>query len=69
MEKVKELIYFDLNLRPQPNSMRKSLLFFFLLIVAIVLWKVSEATEEEKWNDTAVKELVSESDESTIAIK
>lgn len=48
--------------------MRKSLLLFFLLIVAIVLWKVTEATED-KWNDTAIEEVVSESGESTIAIK
>ena len=48
--------------------MRKSVLLFFLLIFAIVLWKVTEATED-KLNDTAVEELVSETSESAIANK
>lgn len=67
-EKVKKLFHFDINSNVQTTRMRKSLLLFFLLIFAIVLWKVTEATED-KLNDTAVEELVSETSESTIANK
>ena len=48
--------------------MRKSLLLFFLLVVSIVLWKVTEDSEQDQWNDATVEELVSESGEGKIAI-
>ena len=67
-EKVKKLFHFDINSNIQTTRMRKSVLLFFLLIFAIVLWKVTEATED-KLNDTAVEELVSETSESAIANK
>ncbi|NQZ43886.1 MAG: hypothetical protein HRT65_06205 [Flavobacteriaceae bacterium] len=47
--------------------MRKSVLLFFLLLVAIFLWKVSEVAEENQWNETAVDELVTESNDGKIA--
>jgi hypothetical protein len=49
--------------------MRKSLLLFFLLVIAIVLWKVTEATEDKQWNDSTVEELASELGENNIAQK
>lgn len=48
--------------------MRKSLLLFFMLIVAIVFWKVTETNENEQWNDATVEELVSESGDDKVVI-
>ncbi|MEO0573674.1 MAG: hypothetical protein AAF039_18385 [Bacteroidota bacterium] len=49
--------------------MRKSLLLFFLLIFAIVLWKVTEAQEDGRWNEATVEELVSSPEANEIAKK
>lgn len=47
--------------------MRKSLLLFFLLLVAILFWKISETPEQSQWDDTTVEELVSDSEDNQIA--
>jgi len=47
--------------------MRKSLLLFFLLIFAVVLWKLTEASDKDKWNDATVEQMVSESEEGKMA--
>ena len=49
------------------QPMRKSLLLFSLLILAIVLWKLTEASEKKQWNDATVEEFVSDSGEDKIA--
>ena len=49
--------------------MRKSALFFSLLIFAIVLWKITETRQEEQWNEATVEELVSSPDATKIAEK
>ncbi|MEM1257280.1 MAG: hypothetical protein AAGC45_03755 [Bacteroidota bacterium] len=49
--------------------MRKSVLLFFLLIFAIVLWKVTETKKDGQWQDATVEELVSSPDASKIAKK
>lgn len=47
--------------------MRKSLLLFSLLILAIVLWKLTEASEDKQWNDATVEELVADYGDDKIA--
>lgn len=47
--------------------MRKSILLFFLLLFSIVLWKITESPQQEQWNDAAVEELVSETNNAKIA--
>lgn len=49
--------------------MRKSVLLFFLLIFAIVLWKVTETKEGKQWNEATVEELVSSTEANKIAEK
>lgn len=49
--------------------MRRSILLFLVLIFAILLWKITESTENTQWNDATVKEVVSESDANKIAKK
>ena len=52
---------------PYAQPMRKSLLLFSLLILAIVLWKLTEASEDKQWNDATVEELVSDYGDDKIA--
>jgi len=48
--------------------MRKSILLFFFLLAAIVLWKITENSEGNQWNEASVEEQMIESDKDKIAI-